>query len=70
MFSGPCVFAIFGTGSLLVTFANEVEAINRDRQFLANYPTIYIGVTLLSIGILGCLKFMWDKLRADPRIKI
>jgi sterol desaturase/sphingolipid hydroxylase (fatty acid hydroxylase superfamily) len=60
LFSSLCTFAAYGTGSLLVDFANEVEAINPERNFVANYPTIYAGVIVLAIGILGSLKFMWD----------
>ena len=55
-----CTVGAFGTGTLLVHFANEVESINPNRRFLANYPIIYITTALLSSGILGSLKFMWD----------
>jgi hypothetical protein len=51
---------VFGTGSLIVHFAQEVMAINPERQFLADYPIIYGGTIVLVIGILGSLKFMWD----------
>jgi hypothetical protein len=60
LFSALCTFAAFGTGSSLVDFANEAEAINPERNFLANDPTIYAGTIVLAIGILISLKFMWD----------
>jgi len=60
LFSALCTFAAFGAGSLLVHFAQEVMTINPERQFLASYPTIYVGTILMTIGILGSLKFMWD----------
>ena len=58
--SALSAFGAYGTGTLLVTFANEVELMNPNRQFAANQPTINAGVALLVIGIFGSLKFMWD----------
>jgi hypothetical protein len=60
IFSSLCIFGAFGAGRLLVDFANEVEALNPERQFVANMPTIYTAMAVLSLGILGSLKFMWD----------
>ena len=50
----------YGTGTLLVHFAKEVEATSPNRPFLANYPIIFVSTALLTTGILGSLKFMWD----------
>lgn len=50
----------YGTGNLLVHFADEVLLVNSKRPFVANYPVIYASTALLCIGILGSLKFMWD----------
>ena len=58
--SALATLGAYGTGSLLVHFASEVVEINSKRPFLASYPIIYVSTILLSIGILGSLKFMWD----------
>ena len=60
MLSALSAYEAYGSGSLLVAFANEVELMNTKRQFIANQPTINVGVALLAIGIFGSLKFMWD----------
>jgi hypothetical protein len=55
-----CTFAAFATGNQLVHLSNEVESINPNRKFAANYPIIYVLATVLGAGCLGGLKFMWD----------
>ena len=60
IYSLICAFSVYGTGSQVVEFGDAVEAINPERQILANYPTLYVGVMLLLTGILVSLKFMWD----------
>jgi len=60
IFSSLCAFSAFGTGSMLVSFAREAEALNPDRQFLATQGVVSLGIGLMLIGLLGSLKFMWD----------
>jgi hypothetical protein len=56
----------YGTGNLLVHYADEVLLVNPKRPFLASYPIIYASTALLSIGIMGSLKFMWDIRHPKP----
>jgi hypothetical protein len=58
--SALSTFGAFGTGSLMVQFANEVEAVNPKRSFMANQPTVNLALAVLVFGIFGSLKFMWD----------
>jgi hypothetical protein len=51
---------VLGTGSNLVQFAREIEAMNPSRSFMATTPVINASVALLAGGIIGSLKFMWD----------
>ena len=58
MLSFLCTVGAYGTGTMLVHFAEEAQSISPNRPFLANYPMIYVSALLLSGGILGSLKFM------------
>lgn len=49
-----------GTGSNMVQFAREIEALNPKRSFMASTPIVNAAIALLAGGILGSLKFMWD----------
>jgi hypothetical protein len=59
-YTGLCIIAVFGAGSLLTHFAHEVEGVNPDRPFIANYSAVYAATGILVLGVVGSLKFMWD----------
>jgi hypothetical protein len=60
VFSCLCIFGAYGAGMLMTAFANEVEVVNPQRSFVANFPVIYISVAIFVTTMFGSLKFMWD----------
>jgi hypothetical protein len=60
MLSALSTIGVLGTGSNAAMFAEEIVNINPNRTFYARYSIVYLTVSLLSFGILGSLKFMWD----------
>lgn len=55
-----CTISAYGTGAKLVYFAEAATAVNANLVFAAKYQYVYAATVMLSIGILGSLKFMWD----------
>jgi hypothetical protein len=54
------IFAVRGSGVRCLEFTAEVQAINPEREFALTPVVLWVVVSVMLIGILVGLKFMWD----------
>ena len=60
IYSALCIVGALGTGHQTIYFSHAAEALNPDLALWGEYPLMHVAGVLLSIGVIGSLKFMWD----------
>lgn len=54
------VWACIGYISRAIPIADALEVLNPDRRYSLQPPVLIAVLVVQSLGILACLKFMWD----------
>lgn len=60
------VWGMYSFFSRAIPLADALEVINPDVRYGAHRLTRFVLVSVMSLGILACLKFMWDIRRGKP----
>jgi len=59
-FAGMCVANFFGISNRTIEFAAELKQLRPDRIYVSSDEALWFISSLMFLGIIACLKFIWD----------